>query len=35
MALAADDPRRAEDSLSLLNELRASVTGRRSDVYLA
>jgi hypothetical protein len=35
MAMAAADPQRAEESLSLLNNLRASVTGRRRDVYLA
>jgi DNA-binding MurR/RpiR family transcriptional regulator len=34
MAMAADDPERAEDSLSLLNDLRASVTGRRRDANL-
>jgi DNA-binding MurR/RpiR family transcriptional regulator len=35
LALAAADPKRAEASLALLNELRASVAGRRRDVYLA
>jgi DNA-binding MurR/RpiR family transcriptional regulator len=35
LALAASDPARAEESLALLNDLRASVAGRRRDVYLA
>jgi DNA-binding MurR/RpiR family transcriptional regulator len=33
--LAALDPRRAEASLAVLNDLRASVAGRRRDVYRA
>jgi hypothetical protein len=32
LAIAADDPRRADRSLATLNDLRRSIAGRRVDV---